>query len=400
MAKTRISDQMKTRIDSLILLLLFTVFCTAQEIKSPPGVVVNHIKKETGRYIGSPSLCVLPDGTYIASHDEFGPRSSEYRSAQTLIFQSKDKGLTWTKIAQIDGQFWSNLFFHNGALYLMGTNKHHGNLIIRKSEDGGHTWTTPYLTSNGLLLEGEYHTAPMPMVYHNDRIWRAVEYATAPTSDWGKRYSAMVVSAPVNADLLHAASWRKTNYLPFDSSYLNGNFRAWLEGNVVADNDGNLVNILRVDVPAGVEEYAAVVQVSQDGTTVSFDPEAGFIPFPGGSKKFTIRYDATSERYWMLANIVSSEYKDRHLAGVRNKQALCSSPDLKSWVVHQVVLEHPDVEKHGFQYVDWLFEGGDIIFLSRTAYDDEQGGANNNHDANFLTFHRIEDFRELAGKNL
>ncbi|WP_298645867.1 hypothetical protein [uncultured Proteiniphilum sp.] len=62
--------------------------------------------------------------------------------------------------------------------------------------------------------------------------------------------------------------------------------------------------------------------------------------------------------------------------------------------IEQIVLAHPDVEKHGFQYIDWQFEGDDIIFLSCTAYDDESGGANNNHDANFLTFHRIEDFRE------
>ncbi|MEA4916180.1 sialidase family protein [Proteiniphilum sp.] len=385
---------MKTRINHLIFVLMMAVSVMAQESGNPPGIVVNHISKETGRYIGSPSLCVLPDGTYIASHDEFGPRSSEYRSAQTLVFQSKDKGLTWKKITQIDGQFWSNLFFHNGNLYLMGTNKHHGNLIIRKSEDGGHTWTIPCLKTNGLILEGEYHTAPMPMIYHNGRIWRAVEYATAPTSEWGKRYSAMVLSAPMDADLLNADNWQKTNWLPFDPAYLNGNFRAWLEGNVVVDPDGNMVDILRVDIPVGMEEQAAVARISQDGKTASFDPEKDFIPLPGGSKKFTIRYDDKSKRYWMLANYISSEYKERHPAGVRNKQALCSSADLRKWTIHQIVLDHPDVEKHGFQYVDWLFDGDDIVFLSRTAYDDKQGGANNNHDANFLTFHRIDNFRE------
>lgn len=386
---------MKPKVNVLILLFSITLSVIAQERTSPPGVVVNHISKETGRYIGSPSLCVLPDGTYIASHDEFGPRSSEYRSAQTLVFQSKDKGLTWVNIARIDGQFWSNLFYHNGNLYLMGTNKHHGNLIVRESEDGGYSWTIPYSKTNGLILEGEYHTAPMPMVIHNGRIWRAVEYATAPTSDWGKRYSAMVISAPVDTDFLNACNWQKTNFLPFDSTYLNGNFRAWLEGNVVVDPEGNIVDILRVDIPAGIAEKAAIVRVSDEGKTVSFDPEKDFITLPGGSKKFTIRYDDRSRRYWMLSNFISSEHKERHPAGVRNKQALCSSPDLRNWTVHKIILDHPDVEKHGFQYVDWLFEGDDIIFLSRTSYDDEYGGANNNHDANFLTFHRISDFRKF-----
>jgi hypothetical protein len=78
---------------------------------------------------------------------------------------------------------------------------------------------------------------------------------------------------------------------------------------------------------------------------------------------------------------------------MRNTQALVSSEDLKDWSAHKVVLHHPDPKKHAFQYVDWLFEGDDIIAASRTAYDDGMGGADDFHDANFLTFHRIENFR-------
>ena len=43
--------------------------------------------------------------------------------------------------------------------------------------------------------------------------------------------------------------------------------------------------------------------------------------------------------------------------------------------------------------MDWLFDGDDIIAACRTAYDDGLGGAHNNHDANYLTFHRIANFR-------
>ena len=50
-----------------------------------------------------------------------------------------------------------------------------------------------------------------------------------------------------------------------------------------------------------------------------------------------------------------------------------------------------DVEKVGFQYVDFEFEGDDILFLCRTAIN----GAANFHDANYFTFHRIKNFREL-----
>ncbi|MDR1525616.1 MAG: glycoside hydrolase [Tannerella sp.] len=383
-------------------ILAIAVFRTgvAQNEQRPPGMVVDHITKDTEIFIGSPSICILPDGSYVASHDEFGPKSSEFRSAKTRIFISKDKGKTWTQIALIDGQFWSNLFVHNGELFIMGTNKHHGNFIVRKSEDGGYTWTIPYHKTTGLLLEGEYHTAPMAMLIHNGRIWRALEYATAPTTQWGKRYSAMVISAPVESDLLNADNWQKTNCLGFDSTYLDRKFGAWLEGNAIVAPDGGIVNILRVAVPKGHEEYAAFVNISPDGRTASFNPQTGFVKFPGGSKKFVIRYDEISGRYWMLTNYVSPAFRDKDPAGVRNEQALCSSNDLKNWDIHRIVLEHPDIIHHGFQYVDWLFEEDDIIFVSRTAFDDEGGGAKNNHDANFMTFHRIEDFRKLIGQSI
>lgn len=59
-----------------------------------------------------------------------------------------------------------------------------------------------------------------------------------------------------------------------------------------------------------------------------------------------------------------------------------------SWARH-----HPDLEKHAFQYVDWQFDGADLVAASRTAFDDGLGGAHNQHDANYMTFHRVRAFR-------
>ncbi|GAB1359463.1 hypothetical protein MASR1M31_12470 [Porphyromonadaceae bacterium] len=55
---------------------------------------------------------------------------------------------------------------------------------------------------------------------------------------------------------------------------------------------------------------------------------------------------------------------------------------------------------HGFQYVEWLIDGEDLVYLVRTAYDDEFGGARNNHDANYLIFHRLEKFRKQLKKEM
>src|SRR5574341_1884760 len=105
-----------------------------------PGVVIDHRPASTGQYIGSPSIAALPDGSYAASHDLFGPGSTRDR---TLVFASADRGRTWEKRAENQGQWWSTLFVHRGALYLLGTSRENGHAVIRRSTDGGRTWTEP-----------------------------------------------------------------------------------------------------------------------------------------------------------------------------------------------------------------------------------------------------------------
>lgn len=377
------------------LFLTFAISPVDAQSRKVPGVVVDYIPASTKTYIGSPSICILPNGDYVASHDHFGLGTLEHEQALTAIFKSTDKGKSWKKISKIEGQFWSNLFVHQNVLYIMGTWKHHGNFIIRRSLDSGISWSKPTDSTNGLLLEGEYHTAPMPVIIHNGRLWRAIENARSHTTAWGKRYSAMMISAPVNADVLNAKSWTATNNLPYDSTYLDGKFGGWLEGNAVVTREGNLVDILRVATSEKGREMAAVVNISDNGLKASFDPYTGFMDFVGGAKKFSIRYDEKSKRYWTLVNLVKDEFSHLSAASIRNTLVLKSSSDLKEWAVHKVLLNYPDVKKHGFQYVDWQFDGRDIIFLSRTAYDDEFGGAHNFHDANYLTFHRIKNFKKL-----
>jgi hypothetical protein len=77
----------------------------------------------------------------------------------------------------------------------------------------------------------------------------------------------------------------------------------------------------------------------------------------------------------------------------RNKLVLTSSTDLRNWRVESSLLQHADADRHAWQYVDWQFDGDDMIYVSRTAFDDGLGGAHTAHDANYLTFHRIVDFR-------
>ena len=362
-----------------------------------PGVVIDHRPARSGLYIGSPTIAELPDGAYVAAHDFFGPKSVEHQSAISAVFRSEDRGATWKQVAQIDGAFWSNLFVHRGQLYLMGVNRHHGLIVIRRSDDGGRTWTVPENAESGLLTEtGQFHTAPVPMAIHHGRLWRGFEDAAGGLV-WGSRYRAMMLSAPVDADLLQRDSWTFSNHIARDPQWMDGRFLGWLEGNAVASPDGRMVNILRMHY-GGQGGKAAIVRISDDGTTATFDPEAGFIDFPGGAKKFTIRFDAESKSYWSLVNPVMpvSRLQQRNAGSIRNTLALMRSRDLRQWEMRCILLHHADVAKHGFQYPDWQFDGNDLIAAIRTAYDDGLGGARNAHDANFLTFHRFANFRELT----
>ena len=365
----------------------------------PPGVVIHHSYATTGFYIGSPSLALLPDGTYLASHDLFGPASDEHMLATGRIYRSTDKGLTWKHVTDLKGFFWQNLFVQQGKVYALGMDKHHGRLVIRRSDDGGTTWTEPTGPSNGVLAPGQWHTAPVPMVEAGGRLWRAVEDAENGLK-WGERYQAHLLSAPLGADLLHAESWTISNALPRDPAWLGGNFRAWLEGNAVAAPDGRVVNLLRVDTP-GLPEKAAMVRVSADGKSATFDPARDFLDFDGGAKKFVIRKDPKGGGYWALANVIPPEVAvaapPKTVPGaIRNTLALVHSSNLRQWETRCLLLRHPDIAKHGFQYPDWHFDGNDLVAVVRTAWDDDQGGAHNNHDANFLTFHRWKNFRTLA----
>lgn len=367
---------------------------------SYPGVVINHIPQTTGKYIGSPSICILPDGIYLASHDEFGPKSSETVEGVTHVFSSSDKGQTWKEISVIHGMFWGNLFWYEGAVYIMGPSKGHGNLVIRRSDDKGRTWTVPADSRSGLICEGQFHTAPMPMVIYRGRIWRAVENASSPDERWPQRYSAMIFSARLGSDLLNAENWRHSNFVTSDSTCLGGHFKGWLEGNAVIGPDGKMYDMLRCEVDSTNDEYAAFVKISRNGKEATFDRNKGFIKFPGGSKKFTIRFDNQSGLYWTLTNPKFMQVPRLHRYSVRNMLALCSSTDLVHWTMHKVALFHPERWQHAYQYVDWLVEGDDIVFVSRTAMDDNAGGAHSFHDANYLTFHRIKNFRSLAGEKL
>ena len=78
-----------------IICLASPITVHAADTPKPPGVVIAHSPAASRTYIGSPGIAVLPDGSYVASHDHFGPGSTWNR---TFVHASKDRGATWSRV--------------------------------------------------------------------------------------------------------------------------------------------------------------------------------------------------------------------------------------------------------------------------------------------------------------
>jgi len=361
---------------------------------------------ESQTYLGSPSIAQLPNGELLVSHDYFGPgapHSPEGMEHLTSIYHSSNEGETWEHLTDIAGAFWSSLFVHHGTVYLLGTSQEYGSIVIRRSDDGGRTWTTPHDRHTGLLFPGgpgrtppNYHCAPVPVLQADGRLYRAFE--DCDPCEWGTGFRALVISAPEDANLLEASSWEMSNKLPYNPHWTPSHWPplerpGWLEGNVVQDPNGQLWNILRFNSVPLVDK-AAMLRIHDKGRLLSFDPQTGFIEFPGGMSKFTIRRDPLTGWYLTLCNPNTNPNWPRQ----RNTLALCGSQDLRHWQILHILIQDdsplsPEESARlvGFQYPDWLFAGEDILYVVRTAYK----GAHNYHDANRITFHRLCNFRRF-----
>lgn len=350
----------------------------------PPGTVIARSVDWEKAFLGSPSMEILSNGTYVFTHDNF--------NKHTDVYQSTDRGNTWAKVGQFDRQRSGTLFAIADVLYQVGyampeiKGVSPSCVAIRKSTDGGKTWSEPVDAKTGLLLsDASYYTDPVPVLVHRGRVWWQVDLVDrSRKADWPGQFGMMAISAPMDSDLLDAANWTRSNAVPWPS---HRHFTGWLEGNVVAAPDGSLHILARVEDrkrPGGGGRTVARLDLSADGKTLRFDPENGFLDFPGGAAKFCIRYDDVSRKYWALTNWVQPGQK-----GARTTLALVCSDDLKDWDVRSIIYQHAkgnDVA--GFQYCDWRIIGDDVHFVCRLGWYGK-----NFHDSNYMIFDTIKHFR-------
>ncbi len=357
---------------------------------------------QTGDYGGEVGLVQSP-AVYAAQDRIY---AAMVVSGTTYFYQSTDGGAHFELLSRISSFGLPSIFEAGGALYMIGNHSEAGRwdrIAVVKSVDGGKNWTAPAegmlpSSGDGTLVSG----ASSPSLIHNGFVYRAFEDRT---DSWSVN-RAYIVSAPVDADLLDPSSWTVSSKLPFNKNLFTNDPNGTNivrtvyieEGCAILGKDGMIYNMLRVNCQPSMD-YAILMKLSEDRKTLSYATESGssIIQFPGGLTKFTVRYDEETELYYALVNNVTQE----EFCWQRNVLSLSVSSDLVHWQVVETILvdrtlmnEYVSMTRHGFQYVDWCFDGEDILLTVR----ESMGDSVHFHDANCFTFYRIEDFRSLVGQ--
>jgi len=277
---------------------------------------------------------------------------------------------------------------------MLAMSTEYGDLLIGKSEDGGTTFGMPEVLFRGScsFMENGPHKAPMPVISHAGRLWTAIDFGA-----WSKGgHASCLLSVDENADLLDASNWSLTKPLRYDSTWegtVKGESRGLLEGSAVVSPNGDIFDFLGYRTGGCVpDKNRAVIlkgSAEEPGKRLSFYKT---VDFYGNRSKFSVLYDDVSGMYFSVVNRI----KEADAAGPESKRniaSLSASPDLEQWRVLCDLLDYSneDPEQVAFQYVDFLFDGEDLLFLSRTAFN----RAASFHDNNYITFHRVINFRGL-----
>ena len=361
------------------------------------GIVVNYLHPEdeaysfSGKYLCSPSIVRHPEGYLLASMDVY---EKGYPQNLNFIFRSDDDGLTWHYQCELMPCFWGELFIHHGDVYMIGCSTEYGDMLIGKSTDGGKTFSAPTALlrgSTGKAGKTGVQLYPQNRMIYNGRLYKTMEWGAWACEEYW--HAPMIASCSIEDDLLEPENWSFSKPVIYDPNWpgtVDGHALGVIEGTLCVAPDGRFLDIMRYEIQSGKPPYGRVLAFEVD----TEHPEEALryshpISMPGNRSKFSIQYDEISKKYY---SIVTRIYDENYL-WARNLLSLMCSEDLENWEVMCDLIDyrHEDVKTHGFQYVDFLIEGEDIIFLCRTAMNH----ANSHHDSNYTTFHRIKNFRNI-----
>ncbi len=362
-------------------------------------------------YVEGCGLERFSDGTLVAAVPVV-PRlqwTVERRIEHSVVhlMGSKDGGRTWQSLSDLP--YYSGIpWIHDGKLYLFASTPgikkaRNDDLLLLRSDDGGKSWSAPVTITKGHLWN--CHTA---MAITSNHLYLAVDDLS-----FGPRRGPCVLSGDLGADLMNPASWRRSPTVPLpeipasltDPKYAEYP-NQYLEPNVILV-DGK-VRVLAVMKPK--HQATANLCAVLDVTDAEGKLELAFTqysPMPGGHLKFFTRWDEASKMFWMTSNLAADSQgindwyeegskrgnfrTDGRLGGNdRRFLMLHYSLDGLNWMPAGCVAQAAKVSQ-SFMYATPVIDGDDLAIIARSSVN-----APNQHDADYATFHRVKNFRQLA----
>ena len=343
---------------------------------APACTVIDYATTLRDVTVNNPAIHILSDGSYLASQTASVKKG--------YVYKSTDHGATWTCISDGLRQTYCAVYEGLDALYMLGCDAVAGSLAVQKSTDGGYTWSANSVIFDKSATVDGYHGGSSPFVLKDGRIYRVM-------GDRADGWSILLLSADASADLTDPAVWTMSNKLYYNPSWLASASERWEEPALIKKADGSLAIIARIDAPTD-KEYAALINVNSD-TSISFNR---VFSMPGSQKRLTIAYDSVSGKYWTL---ISPFYSNtRTLYGLspgqnRNSMVLMSSTDLVNWTRERTCLYSDNAFNNSFHYIDWRFDGDDLVSVFRYSVDEARGMALSYHDSNAFGYFRVRNFR-------
>ena len=393
----------------------------------------------------SPGLARLASGRVVATCDVSTPAEMTSKGALLEnqkrwtheIYTSDNHGRKWTLRGEAP-MMHARPFEAGKSVYVLGQAH---DLTIVRSDDRGETWS-----SAARLTEGQmWHQAPCNVHYARGRVSLVWERLSGTSfSGWPVAMLAPVVmSAPLDADLMRRDSWTFSNELTFHDAirqagppkligapffaygrtvsqgpdYRNMAPMGWLETNVVQFTDPGHVWFdpvgrtfhLWMRSHTGTSNLACIAKAveSEDRKSITVSLEHApsgepmlYVPCPGGHMKFHIVHDAKTGLFWLISSQSTDSMtrpdrlpRERYNLpnNERHRLALHFSKNCVDWCYAGLIAVggSPRQARH---YASAVIDGEDLHVLSRSG--DERAATA--HDGNMITFHTVRDFRGLV----
>lgn len=385
----------------------------------------------------NPALARLESGRLLIAFE----RSKRGAWSVTTFMTSDDQGQSWQKRGETSIKHGRFITPSGNQVYYIG---HRGDLLVAASSDGGTTWGEPHKLTKG----EQWHGTAANVWYAKGNVYLVMEKRVGrQIKGWHPgELAPILLRAPATADLTRRASWTFASELVFadlikgyrsndpDLNYFGVPFfpqtyptqnrlaskrsmspMGWLEANVVQIEDPNHLWFdpkmqtfhLFMRAHTGGTGYAALAKATEnkDGTITTSMVQAPsgktllFLPWPGGQMRFHVLYDPPSKLYWMVGSQATDSMthpqalpKNRYGLpnNERHRLVLHFSKNMVDWCFAGLVAEG-NSPGEGRHYASMIMDGDDLLVLARSGNERAQ----NAHDGNLITLHRIPNFRNL-----